>query len=123
MSVPEGEIALLCVLRNPRVEMAAFLPELESQLNARGIKTLVYDESLPDACSHRMEYAATWRWDLALYLYSADLRVFDRETIVGRAIYVATKISPTKFGSTSAKLSELLNQLFFAYRVTAERTH
>jgi len=112
--VTSTDIPLLCVKKNSEVFMAQFVKELQSQIDARGIKTRIYEGDKPADCRYRLEYAANWRWDLAMYLAFADLRVYDNDLLIGEANYDARAGGgrPDKFGATKTKLRELVDQLF-----------
>jgi hypothetical protein len=112
--VAAPDIALLCIKKNPDVLMSEFVTELKSQVEAKGMKALVYDAAAPADCRHRLEYSANWRWDLAMYLVFADLRVYDRELLIGQANYDARGGGGRldKFGPTAGKLQRLLDELF-----------
>ena len=107
-------ITSICVKNNPQVMMADFPKELRSQVEARGIKTSSFDGNKPAGCRHHMEYTANWRWDMAMYLAFADLRVYEDGLLVGQATYDALGGGANfgKFGKTSEKLQPLVEQLF-----------
>jgi hypothetical protein len=111
--VTDSHIDLLCIQRNPQVFMAEFVDVLRSDVEAQGIKARVYDGEPPAQCRYRMEYTANWRWDLAMYLAFAELRVYDKGLLIGEANYDARAGGgrPDKFGSTATKLKPLVDQL------------
>ena len=108
------KVSQLCIKKNPRVLMDGFLPELESQISNYGITTRTFVESLPIECVHNLEYTANWRWDMAMYLSYAELKVYEKETLVGEAVYDARSGSGRldKFGPTAEKLKTLTEPLF-----------
>jgi hypothetical protein len=94
--------------------MQGFLPELKSQVESTGIKTRVFDGLPPADCVYHMEYDANWHWDFAMYLSFADLRVFEKNRMIGQAIYDARSggLNFDKFGPTDQKLKSLTDELF-----------
>ena len=112
--VTTQDIPLVCIQRNPEVFMSDFVTVLKSQVEATGIKARIYDGSEPPECRYRLEYTANWRWDLAMYLAYADLRVYDKDLLIGEANYDARAGGgrPDKFGATAGKLKELVDKLF-----------
>ena len=112
--VAAGRISEICIQENPSVLMKAFPRELRSQIERKGIRTSTYTGDKPLACRHHLEYTANWRWDWAMYLAYADLRVYEDGLLVGQATYDALGGGANygKFGSTSAKLKPLVDELF-----------
>jgi hypothetical protein len=107
-------VSRVCVHENPKVLMDEFQPELEKQIQAKGFQTESYKDTQPNDCSHRLEYTANWAWDMAMYLTYADLRVFDRSGLAGKAIYDARSGGGRldKFGRTAEKIRPLIDELF-----------
>src|SRR5689334_3047357 len=82
-------IASLCLVENDTLWSKDFLPALRDDLGRHGIATSVYRGPLPSGCSHRLEYTANWNWDFAVYLVYADIRIYEADTLIGRAEYDA----------------------------------
>lgn len=68
----------------------------------------------PSQCPLSTTYTGNWRWDVALYMSYADIRVFERGRQVGKAVYDARSGSgrPDKFISAENKIIELTDKLF-----------
>jgi hypothetical protein len=111
--VPAATVPALCVEENDAVWSKQFLPMLRERLAQHGIATTVYKDRMTADCRYHLEYEAQWNWDLAVYLRYADIRVFDGDTLVGRATYDARSGSGRldKFGHTDEKLAPLLDAL------------
>src|SRR5262249_26989862 len=111
--LPPGPLPSLCVRENSAVWSKQFLPALRGELARHGIATTVYGDAPPPACARRLEYEAEWKWDVAVYLRYADLRVYDGETLVGRATYDARGAFARldKFGHTEDRLRTLVDAL------------
>lgn len=110
----DSKISSLCILRNPKVLMDGFLPELKTQIEQYNISTIIVDDYSNSECKTKLEYTANWRWDIVMYLSYAELNVYENSTLLGRAIYDARWGSgrPDKFGPTANKLKTLTNPLF-----------
>lgn len=114
VSIGDDQISDLCIKSNPNVLMEGFLPELESQIKSHGITTHVFSGIPPTSCKYHLEYTANWRWDLAMYLSYAELRVYSNAGLVGQAEYDARYGGGRmdKFGPTANKLETLTRPLF-----------
>ena len=68
----------------------------------------------PSRCPLSTTYTGNWRWDFALYMSYADIRVFEGGRQVGRAVYDARSGGgrPDKFINAESKIIELTDQLF-----------
>ncbi|GMG80820.1 hypothetical protein LNKW23_00320 [Paralimibaculum aggregatum] len=110
--VPD-HIFALCIESNPAVHMEGFLPALVRQVEMRGVRTEVVQGPAPGHCRHVMRYTATWRWDLAMYLYTARLEILDAGRVIGSASYDASAggLSMEKFGSTEGKIGPMVSDL------------
>jgi hypothetical protein len=115
----------LCLVRNSQVVQEEFHDVYLRVLEKKGFKV----RSLPDnaavtSCPLVATYEAIYRWDLAIYLARADLRVFADGKEVGRAVYdsLSGGANMNKFIRTEPKLTELVEQLFPKLRAYL-RTH
>jgi hypothetical protein len=114
--VGANDIQEVCIQANPQVFMSEFKNELQRQIESLGIRvTRVYEGERPPSCTTRVEYTANWKWDLAMYLTYANLRVYQgSDRLIGEATYDAKMagLNLGKFGTTAEKLRPLVNQLF-----------
>jgi hypothetical protein len=105
----------ICVVVNPAVSQPGFLTAYTRALNERGytVRELPPGASVND-CPITSTYTANWRWDLALYMAFADIKVYRDGTQVGQAVYDAMQggANMSKFIKGDAKISELVDQLF-----------
>lgn len=115
----------LCLVRNSEVVQDGFHDVYVRVLEKKGFNV----RSLPDkaavtSCPLLATYEAIYRWDLAIYLARADLRIFLDGKEVGRAVYDALSggANMGKFIRTEPKLTELVEQLFPKLRAYL-RTH
>lgn len=117
----EKPLTALCLQYNDDVLMDGFHPELDAQVRSAGIATRTYKGVPPADCGAYLEYTASWRWDLAMFLRYAQLRVFESNRLIGEATYDARYGGgrPDKFGPTAGKLRKLTDPLFAASRQAA----
>ena len=105
--------AELCIVKNPKVR-EGFLKEFEASLKRKNIPYRVVKHSfIPHSCTWRATYTATWRWDLALYMSYAEIKIFHHKKLDGRAVYDSTRGSANlgKFIDAKSKIQDLVNEL------------
>ncbi|WP_299981874.1 Sbal_3080 family lipoprotein [uncultured Pseudoteredinibacter sp.] len=105
--------AELCIIENPDVR-EGFLKEYKSVLSSRGIPFKVVSEtSVPETCEWTSTYVARWTWDLSLYMSYAEIKIFNKGSLDGEAIYDSTRggANMSKFIDAEPKIRELVNQL------------
>ncbi|MFG6447048.1 Sbal_3080 family lipoprotein [Roseateles sp. BYS180W] len=104
----------VCVIENPSIR-SGFLDAYVRSLNAKGyqVRKLPLSASLVE-CNITSTYTAHWRWDLALYMAYAEIKVYNVGKPIGEAKYDATRGmgSMNKFIDADKKISELVDQLF-----------
>ena len=112
--IASTKMSEICIQENSAVMMKEFRPELQRQIESKGIHTRVYTGVKPDVCEFDLRYTANWQWDLAMYLSYVELRVYDSDRLAGVATYDARRGGGRmdKFGTTTAKLEPLINELF-----------
>lgn len=105
----------LCLVRNSEVVQDGFHDVYVRVLEKKGFKVRTLpDKASVTSCPLVGTYEAIYRWDLAIYLARADLRIFADGKEVGRAVYdsLSGGANMSKFIRTEAKLTELVEQLF-----------
>ncbi|HWT54918.1 MAG TPA: Sbal_3080 family lipoprotein [Rhodocyclaceae bacterium] len=104
----------VCVIENPSVR-PGFIEAYKRTLIDKGyvVRQLPANASLIE-CPTTSTYLALWRWDLALYMAYADIKVYGNAKLVGEAIYDSQRGSGNlgKFIDADKKIAELVNQLF-----------
>ena len=104
----------ICVVENPAVKFD-FLPTLTKSLEALSftVKMLPPAAALRD-CPVTVTYTANWRWDLAMYMAYAEIKVSKNGQPAGEAIYDSLRggFNMGKFIKGETKIAELVNQLF-----------
>lgn len=104
----------VCILDNPDVRvgfMAAYKRALEGKGYAA--RQLPATASIIE-CPLTSTYTANWRWDLAMYMNYANIKVYNNGKVVGEAVYDAKRagMNTAKFIDADKKIGELVNQLF-----------
>jgi hypothetical protein len=104
----------VCIIENPIVRNG-FLPAYRHALEAKQYKVILkpQNESIT-TCQVTSTYTANWRWDMALYMAYADIRVYKNGILGGEAIYdsLAGGANPGKFINAENKINELVGQLY-----------
>ncbi len=115
----------LCVVRNSEVVQEEFHDVYVRVLEKKGLKTRTLPDKSPvTACPLLATYEAIYRWDLAIYLARADLRIYQDGKEVGKAVYdsLSGGANMNKFIRTEPKLTELVDQLFPKLRALLYRS-
>ena len=105
----------LCLVRNSEVVQDGFHDVYARVLEKKGFKVRwLADKSPVTSCPLVGTYEVIYRWDLAIYLARADLRIYADGKEAGRAVYdsLSGGANMNKFVRTEPKLTELIDQLF-----------
>ena len=100
-----------------------FLNAYRDALIEKGFRVRVLDESaLPSDCPLASTYTANWRWDLAMYMAFAEIKVYADGKEVGSAVYdsLGGSANLNKFIKAEAKIDELVDELFRNYSPSAD---
>ena len=104
----------VCIIDNAQVR-PAFAQAYQGALVAKGytVKHLPPTAAITD-CRVTSTYRASWRWDLAMYMTLAEIRVFVDGKEKGVALYDSTRggANMNKFIDAEKKVAELTNELF-----------
>jgi hypothetical protein len=104
----------VCVIENTSVK-AGFLESYKRALAAKGysVKQLDRTASIHE-CPTTSTYSAAWGWDFALYMVSAEIRVYKSGKQIGVTLYDARRagLNTGKFVNADNKIVELVNELF-----------
>jgi len=105
----------ICIVQNPAVTQQAFLATYQRVLTEKGYVVRQLPPGSPlTACPITSTYTANWRWDLALYMAFADIKVYSNGQQFGQATYDAMGggANMGKFIKGETKIEELVGQLF-----------
>ena len=112
--VDRFEIKQVCVIENTAVKFD-FLLNYRKALEKRGytVRMLPPAAALRE-CPITTTYTANWRWDLAMYMAYAEIKVFNNGQPAGEAVYDSLKggANMGKFINGESKIAELVNLLF-----------
>lgn len=104
----------ICIIENPSVK-AGFLEAYRRSLSEKGfvVRQLPASSSVLD-CPVTSTYSANWRWDLALYMAYAEIKVYNDGRVIGEAKYDSQNggANMGKFIDAEGKIRELVSLLF-----------
>ncbi len=104
----------VCLIENTSVK-PGFVGAYRRALETKGyaVRLLPATASINE-CSITSTYSATWRWDLALYMAYAEIKVYREGRTIGAAKYDSQRggANMGKFIDADKKITELVNQLF-----------
>lgn len=105
----------ICVVENPAVVQPGFLNAYVRNLGEKGYAVKMLPSDAPvTACPTTSTYTANWRWDLALYMAYAEIKVYSGGKEAGKAVYDSLQggFNLNKFVRGEEKIKELVDQLF-----------
>jgi hypothetical protein len=112
--VQQVESRQICIIQNPSVR-TGFVEAYRRALLTKGyaVRDLPPNAALTE-CPVTSTYSARWRWDLAMYMSYAELRVYSNGRPAGEALYDSQRggANMSKFIEADRKVEELVNQLF-----------
>lgn len=104
----------ICIVENSAVK-PGFVESYKRALTSKGysVRQLPASASMTE-CEIVSTYMASWRWDLALYMAYAEIKVYNNGKPTGEAKYDAQRggANMSKFIDADKKIAELVNQLF-----------
>lgn len=104
----------LCIIENTRVR-DGFLREFRGVLSARQISHQIVQEfEVPESCTWTATYTARWSWDFGIYMSLAEIKIYHKGVLTGKATYDARKggLNMSKFIKAEEKIRELVDELF-----------
>ena len=109
-SAPNLPITKLAIVKNDKIHMSGFQPELVKQVGEMGITAEVVDVAPQDE-SYYLVYTANWSWDLAMYLRYFRAELYRGPVRVGSTEYRTSDLDMNKFGATANKIRGPLRRL------------
>jgi hypothetical protein len=104
----------VCIIENSAVR-PGFIAAYKRTLTEKGYlaRQLPADASIIE-CQTTSTYNAAWRWDLALYMAYAEIKVYNKGKPIGSALYDSRRSGGNmgKFIDADQKIAELVQQLF-----------
>jgi hypothetical protein len=112
---PDGEAGGQCRRAADLRDRAGFVEAYKRSLAAKGyaVRQLPATAAITE-CPMTSTYTANWRWDMAMYMVAADIKVYSNGRPVGEAKYDSLHggANMNKFIDADRKIDELVNQLF-----------
>ena len=110
----DTEITKITVVENPKVTMSGFLDAYKKALVNKGciVETVPVGADLEDY-EYASTYTANWTWDLTMYMYYAQIKMYHNGVECGKATYDSSKggLNMGKFVNAEEKVSELVDLL------------
>jgi hypothetical protein len=116
--VRDAKIAEITIIDNPRVR-GSFGSVLQSAVEEQGLTTQMGPSTAsPRDYPYALTYTANWKWDMALYMSYAQITVYEKGKVIGKAVYDSTggDANLGKFINAENKVRELVGALFLASR-------
>jgi hypothetical protein len=108
-------VQTVCIEINPSVQFAEFLPAVIDGFTRHGLKSQVYSGDQPKNCAYTVRYSATRGWDVAFFLATASVAMFQGKEFVAGFGYVFD--GPfSKFGSVQSKIAPRMDAMLADYR-------
>ena len=109
-------VKLVCIKKNPEVQIREFLGVVEDGFQRHGIETEVFDSDPPLRCEYVLTYVAIRGWDLATFMKHAELRLKQGNKLIGTAIYHHHGgFALTKFSSVETKMTPVIDELLTGF--------
>lgn len=109
-------VKLVCIKKNPEVEIREFLGVVEDGFQRHGIETEVFEGDPPLRCEYVLTYVAIRGWDFVTFMKRAELRLKQGNKIIGTAIYQSGSATFTKFSSVETKMIPVIDELLAGSR-------
>ncbi|TKB06675.1 Sbal_3080 family lipoprotein [Desulforhopalus sp. IMCC35007] len=84
------------------------------------ITTQVYSDNLPSQCEYNLTYMCNQTWDMAMYMYHAELRLYHMQTQIGYAEYHLNGkggFSLMKWQNTKTKMDPIIDEMLKNYPI------
>lgn len=112
----------VCIQENPRVIVDGFLESVERGLDRHGLTSERYaGDKPPEHCVYTLNYVARQNWDIAVYLWQAEVEMRKGAEIVGTAEYHLRNkggLSLNKWGSVESKMAPVMDELLASFNKT-----
>jgi len=112
----------VCIQRNDRVIVAGFIESVERGLTRHGITSERYEgDKPPDHCVYTLNYVARLNWDMATYLWQAEVELRKGAEVVGTADYHLRNrggLALNKWASVETKMAPVMDQLLANFHAT-----
>lgn len=113
-----ADLKKVCIVENPKVEVADFVDVLRDGFSQHHIATSVVSEDEAKSCGVTLTYTALRSWDFKPYLSHAELRLWKNGIQIGSAIYHLNGkggLDFAKWEGTAAKMDPVIDKLLQNY--------
>jgi hypothetical protein len=104
-------VGTIYVVDSGRLHMKKFPSEVVGILQDLGYDARLVEGVAPPDAVYRMEMTARWGWDLAMYLMTLRMNLFELDAVIGSIDYDAASSTLSKFGSDTEKITPLLREM------------
>ena len=115
----EHQVQHVCIQENPRVIVAGFLESVERGLQRHSITSERYvGDKPPEHCTYTLSYVARQNWDVAVYLWQAEVQLRKGAEVVGTAEYHLRGqggLALNKWASVETKMAPVMDQLLVSF--------
>jgi hypothetical protein len=115
----QHQVRHVCIQENPRVIVDGFLETVEQGLQRHGLTSERYaGDKPPEHCVYTLSYVARQNWDLAIYLWQAEVELRKGAEIVGTAEYHLRNkggLALNKWASVESKIAPVLDELLASF--------
>jgi hypothetical protein len=109
-------VKLVCIKKNPEVQIREFLGVIEDGFQRHGLETEVFETDPPPRCEYVLTYVAVRGWDLATFMKHAELRLKQGNRIIGTASYHHHGgFALTKYASVETKMTPVIDELLAGF--------
>ena len=119
---PALKLSHICIEENPKVRVDDFVEVLRDGFDRHGITTNVFSGNTPPGCEYLLTYTALRNWDLAPYMYYAELWIKkDGKEVASAEYHLVGKggLSLAKFQGTRTKMDPIIDELLQSYQRTS----
>ena len=110
------QIEQVCIVENPKAEVADLVVVLEAGFARHNIRTAKYEKSrLPANCEYTLTYIARQEWDLATFMSFAQLQIHHAGRVIASAEYDHSGFDTDKWRRTATKIDPLIDELLAGF--------
>jgi hypothetical protein len=113
------QVQHVCIQENPRVIVDGFLASVERGLQRHGLTSERYSgDKPPEHCVYTLSYVARQNWDVAVYLWQADVELRKGAEVIGTANYHLRGqggFALNKWASVETKMAPVMDKLLVSF--------
>ncbi len=110
------QIEQVCIVKNPKAEVADLVEVLRVGFTRHNIRTATYEKSqLPTSCDYTLTYIARQEWDFATFMSYAQLQIHHGGSVIASAEYNHSGFDTEKWSRTATKIDPLVDELLAGF--------